>query len=75
MSLEARPDPELRPLTPREREVLRAISLGCKRKQIAADHFITEETVKSHMREILRKLEARNASHAVRLGFRAGVLP
>jgi two-component system, NarL family, response regulator LiaR len=49
------PDP-LRPLSPREREVLRLIARGHSNRQIARDLAIGEQTVKTHVRGILTKL-------------------
>jgi two-component system, NarL family, response regulator LiaR len=49
------PDP-LRPLSPREREVLRLIARGHSNRQIAKDLAIGEQTVKTHVRGILAKL-------------------
>ena len=52
-------------LTPREREVLRLIAAGAVNKAIAASLVITEGTVKSHVKHILRKLGVANRSQAV----------
>jgi NarL family two-component system response regulator LiaR len=49
------PDP-LRPLSPRERDVLRLIAQGHSNRQIARDLAIGEQTVKTHVRGILAKL-------------------
>jgi NarL family two-component system response regulator LiaR len=49
------PDP-LRPLSPREREVLRLIARGHSNREIARDLAIGEQTVKTHVRSILAKL-------------------
>jgi NarL family two-component system response regulator LiaR len=49
------PDP-LRPLSPREREVLRLIARGHSNREIARDLTIGEQTVKTHVRSILAKL-------------------
>jgi NarL family two-component system response regulator LiaR len=49
------PDP-LRPLSPREREVLQLIASGHSNRQIARDLAIGEQTVKTHVRGILAKL-------------------
>jgi NarL family two-component system response regulator LiaR len=51
----APPDP-LRPLSPRERDVLRLIACGHSNRQIAHDLSIGEQTVKTHVRAILTKL-------------------
>ena len=49
------PDP-LRPLSPREREVLGLIAHGHSNREIARDLAIGEQTVKTHVRSILAKL-------------------
>ena len=51
----APPDP-LRPLSPREREVLRLIARGHGNRQIARELAIGEQTVKTHVSSILAKL-------------------
>jgi len=50
------PDP-LQPLSPREREVLRLIARGHSNRQVARDLGIGEQTVKTHVRSILMKLD------------------
>jgi NarL family two-component system response regulator LiaR len=50
------PDP-LQPLSPREREVLTLIARGHSNRQIARDLAIGEQTVKTHVRSILTKLD------------------
>jgi DNA-binding CsgD family transcriptional regulator len=52
-------------LTPREREVLRMIAVGATNSAIAEALVITEGTVKSHVKHILRKLGAANRSQAI----------
>ncbi len=52
-------------LTPREQDVLRNLALGKTNAQIAAGLFVTEGTVKSHVKHILRKLGAANRTEAV----------
>jgi DNA-binding NarL/FixJ family response regulator len=60
-------------LTPREIDVLRLLTLGRSNKQIARDLRVGEETVKTHVRNILGKLHAASrtqaALHAVRTGL------
>jgi DNA-binding NarL/FixJ family response regulator len=52
-------------LTPRQREVLRALSRGQPNKLIARELGLTEGTVKIHIAAILRTLQARNRTEAV----------
>jgi len=60
-------------LTPREIEVLRLLTLGRSNKQIARDLRVGEETVKTHVSNILGKLQAASrtqaALHAIRTGL------
>ncbi|MGL4270275.1 MAG: response regulator [Plesiomonas sp.] len=47
-------------LTQREMDVLQGVARGMSNKQIAAEQFISEETVKVHVRNLLRKLNVRS---------------
>jgi len=61
-------------LTPREIDVLRSIARGNANKIIAAELSLTEETVKSHIRNILSKLGANDRTHAVAIGIKRGII-
>lgn len=61
-------------LTPREVDVLRWVAKGNANKEIAAQLSLTEETVKSHIRNILAKLEANDRTHAVAIGVKRGII-
>jgi len=61
-------------LTPREVDVLRLVANGKMNKEIAAELSLTEETVKSHIRNILAKLEAKDRTHAVAIGVKRGII-
>ena len=61
-------------LTPREADVLRLVAGGNTNKEIAARLFLTEETVKSHIRNILAKLGANDRTHAVAIGVKRGII-
>jgi DNA-binding NarL/FixJ family response regulator len=61
-------------LTPREVDVLRLVALGNTNKEIAGRLSLTEETVKSHIRNILAKLRANDRTHAVAIGVKRGIL-
>jgi DNA-binding NarL/FixJ family response regulator len=61
-------------LTTREIEVLRLIASGNANKVIADKLFITEETVKGHVKNILSKLGANDRTHAVTIGLKRGII-
>jgi DNA-binding NarL/FixJ family response regulator len=61
-------------LTPKELEVLRLIAAGNANKEIAAHLSITEESVKSRVKNILDKLGARDRTHAVTVGLKRGII-
>jgi DNA-binding CsgD family transcriptional regulator len=68
-----RPVPErarLEMLTPREHEVLAGLAEGETNAQIAQRLVVSEDTVKTHVKHILRKLGVRNRSQAVSHFFR-----
>jgi DNA-binding NarL/FixJ family response regulator len=56
--------------TAREIEVLQLVSHGLVNREIGVHLFLSEETVKSHVRHLLAKLQARSRAHAVAVGFR-----
>jgi DNA-binding NarL/FixJ family response regulator len=60
--------------TNREIEVLQLISEGLVNREIGQRLFLSEETVKSHVRHLLAKLQARSRAHAVAVGFRRGLI-
>jgi DNA-binding NarL/FixJ family response regulator len=62
------------PLSERELEVLHLLAQGMTNKDVAATLFISRATVKSHIENILRKLEASDRAAAVAEGFRRGLL-
>ncbi|HET7616190.1 MAG TPA: response regulator transcription factor [Bacillales bacterium] len=57
-------------LTPREKEVLHQITLGKSNKEISADLYITEKTVKTHVSSILSKLEIHDRTQAAILAMK-----
>jgi DNA-binding NarL/FixJ family response regulator len=61
-------------LTARELEVLRLVASGCANKAISAHLDINEETTKTHVKNILAKLGARDRTHAVSLGLKRGII-
>lgn len=60
--------------TAREIEVLQLISDGLVNREIGVRLYLSEETVKSHVRHLLAKLQARSRAHAVAVGFRRGLI-
>lgn len=61
-------------LTPRELEILGLLSHGHSNATVGRQLFISTETVKSHVRHILAKLEARTRTHAVAIALREELL-
>jgi DNA-binding NarL/FixJ family response regulator len=74
---------EVIPFTPKERvqlptareiQVLQLIAEGLVNREIGQQLYLSEETVKSHVRHLLAKLQARSRAHAVAVGFRRGLI-
>ena len=61
-------------LSPREIDVLRLIAAGNANKEIAAQLSIAEDTVKSHVTNILAKLGANDRTHAVTTALKRGII-
>jgi DNA-binding NarL/FixJ family response regulator len=61
-------------LSKREIEVLQKISGGNRNSDIAALLFISEETVKGHIKHIMEKLGASDRTEAVAIGVRRGII-
>ncbi|MGA3033367.1 MAG: response regulator transcription factor [Terracidiphilus sp.] len=61
-------------LSGREIQVLERIATGKKNGEIATLLFITEETVKNHVKHILEKLGASDRTEAVTIGLRRGII-
>jgi DNA-binding NarL/FixJ family response regulator len=61
-------------LTSREVEVLNQIAGGNRNRDIAEKLFITEETVKVHIKHIMEKLGANDRTQAVAIGVRRGII-
>jgi len=61
-------------LTTREVEVLSQIAGGNRNRDIAEKLFITEETVKVHIKHIMEKLGASDRTQAVAIGLRRGII-
>lgn len=61
-------------LTLREIEILRLIAGGNSNKEIGGQLAIAEDTVKSHITNILSKLQANDRTHAVIIGLKRGII-
>ena len=61
-------------LTGREREILQLLADGMSNADVAQRLFISQETVKSHVRHILTKLEADTRTHAVAIALREAII-
>lgn len=69
-----RDSPALRTLTEREREVLQLIGHGRSNSEIAAELFIAEQTVKTHVGKVLAKIGARDRVQAVIFAYDTGLV-
>jgi DNA-binding NarL/FixJ family response regulator len=61
-------------LTEREVEVLRQVADGNRNRDIAKNLFISEETLKVHIKHIMEKLGATDRTQAVAIGVRRGII-
>lgn len=61
-------------LTPREHDVLRLVSRGRTNKEMASAMFISEETVKSHMKSLFQKLGVHDRAEAVSVSLQRGLI-
>jgi DNA-binding NarL/FixJ family response regulator len=61
-------------LTPREIDVLRHIGGGNRNRDIAERLFISEETVKVHIKHIMEKLGATDRTQAIAIAVRRGII-
>jgi DNA-binding NarL/FixJ family response regulator len=61
-------------LTPREIEVLQHVVVGHRNRDIGEKLFISEETVKTHLKHIMEKLGARDRTQAVAMAVRRGII-
>lgn len=62
------------PLTAREIDILRLMAAGHTNREIASRLSVGEETVRTHVKHILHKLDASSRTHAVNTAIRAGLL-
>ncbi|MDQ4025370.1 MAG: response regulator transcription factor [Actinomycetota bacterium] len=60
-------------LTVREREVLQLLARGLTREEIAASLYLSAHTVRTHLGNVLKKLEVHSQAEAARVALRAGL--
>jgi DNA-binding NarL/FixJ family response regulator len=68
------PPPELRELTDRERDILLLVARGLTNDEIAGRLIISPQTAKTHVRNILRKLDCRDRAGLVALAYETGLI-
>jgi DNA-binding CsgD family transcriptional regulator len=59
-------------LSPREREITHLMAEGGTADAIALELGVSTETVRTHVRNVIRKLQARNRVHAIALALERG---
>lgn len=70
----APPASPLATLSPRERDILRAIAQGASNKEIGREFGIAETTVKIHVQHVLRKLDVSSRVHAAVIATENGLI-
>ncbi len=68
------PEPVDDTLSAREREILVLVARGTSNREIAAELFISEATVKTHLTHIYAKLAVKDRAAAVAVGYDRGIL-
>jgi DNA-binding NarL/FixJ family response regulator len=69
-----RGEPFVEAVSSREIEVLQLIANGLGNREIARVLFVSDETVKTHVQRVLRKLNANGRAHAVAIAIRHGLI-
>ena len=59
-------------LSPREREIMHAMAEGFTAEKVGDKFGVSVETVRTHVRNVIRKLQARNRVHAIALALERG---
>jgi DNA-binding NarL/FixJ family response regulator len=59
-------------LSPREREIMHLMAEGLTAEAIATQLVVSVETVRTHVRNVIRKLQARNRVHAIAIALERG---
>jgi DNA-binding NarL/FixJ family response regulator len=65
--------PDLERLTAREREVLAGLGRGLSNRQLAAELYVSEKTVKTHVSNVLAKLRLGDRTQAALFAVRVGL--
>jgi DNA-binding CsgD family transcriptional regulator len=61
-------------ISARERDVLVRVAEGMRTDEIAREMYLSPETVKSYLKSLFWKLDARNRTHAVAVALRRGLI-
>lgn len=67
----ARPGTSVEKLTPKESQIVELVVEGFKNREIASRLFLSEQTIKSHLGRIFKKLQVRNRSQLVSMMFKS----
>ena len=67
-------EPSHEPFTPREREIVRHVAAGLRNSEIGAKLFISEDTVKTHLGNIFKKVGVRDRVQLTRYALRLGLV-
>ena len=62
-----------RRITAREQDVLELVASGYSTAEIARELWITEDTVRTHVKRMMVRLDARTRAHVVAIAFREGL--
>ncbi|PWK22810.1 regulatory LuxR family protein [Maribacter polysiphoniae] len=61
-------------ISPREYEVLKEVALGLSNKEIADKLFLSESTIKTHVSNLLVKLNAKRRTHAIQIAHELKII-